>query len=120
MGADPCAVTLEDRTGGAIDRIDPTVRTALFRITQEAANNAARHAKADRITITMDAMPAGALRIVVRDDGIGMSGQVGARRSGLLHMETRARLILAKLDIIEDAGTCVTITLDSASTGTAT
>ncbi|UTH47160.1 sensor histidine kinase [Loktanella salsilacus] len=120
VGADPCAVTLEDRTGGAIDRIDPTVRTALFRITQEAANNAARHAKADRITITMDVMPAGALRIVVRDDGIGMSGQVGARRSGLLHMETRARLILAQLDIIEDAGTCVTITLDSASIGTAT
>ena len=94
VGADPCALTLVDRTGGIIDRIDPTVRTALFRITQEAANNAARHAKADRITITMDATPAGALCIVVRDDGIGMSGRVGTRRSGLLHMETRARLIL--------------------------
>jgi signal transduction histidine kinase len=119
VGANPCVVAVDDRTGGAIDRIDPTVRTALFRITQEAANNAARHAKATRIIITMDCPPSAALRITVRDDGIGMSQRVGTRRSGLLHMETRARLILAQLDIMEDAGTCVTLTLtlDRGATG---
>ncbi|GAA4220885.1 signal transduction histidine kinase [Sagittula marina] len=111
IGADACAVTVDDRTGGAIDRLDPTVRTALYRITQEAVNNAARHANASLVAIEMDHAPSGPLCISVRDNGIGMAHGGGARRSGLLHMETRARLILAELDIREDAGTCVTLTL---------
>ena len=107
-----CAVTVDDLTGGAIDRVDATIRTALFRITQEAANNAARHARATRIAVTVDHAASGALRIMLRDDGIGLSQGAGARRSGLLHMETRARLILARLEMTDDAGTCMTLTLD--------
>ena len=38
---------------GAIDLVDQTVRIALFRITQEAINNAIRHAHADRITVRL-------------------------------------------------------------------
>lgn len=117
VGADPCAVMVTDRTNGRIDRLDPTVRTALFRITQEAANNAARHAKATRIAVEIDHIPRDTLRITLRDNGIGLSQDSGTRRSGLLHMETRARLILAELDIRADAGTCVTLTWTRAGTG---
>ncbi|SEK48272.1 GAF domain-containing sensor histidine kinase [Pacificibacter marinus] len=104
-------MTVNDMTQGEIDTIDPTVRTAIFRITQEATNNAMRHASATQIDVTMDHALDGAFRIRVRDNGVGMTGKIGTRKSGLLHMETRARLILAQLDITQDAGTCVTLRL---------
>jgi signal transduction histidine kinase len=104
-------VTVNDMTNGEIDTMDSTVRTAVFRITQEATNNAMRHAAATQIDVTMDHAQDGAFRITVRDNGVGMSGENGTRKSGLLHMETRARLILAQLDIRQNAGTCVTLRL---------
>ncbi len=113
-GAETVETHVEDHTAGSVDRIRPTVRTALFRITQEATNNALRHSGATRIDVCVDRDLAGALRITVRDDGCGVSSNSGARRSGLLHMETRARLISARLSITEDSGTQVVVTLPEA------
>lgn len=102
---------VSDETGGAIDRISPTLRAGLYRIAQEAANNAVRHAGAGRIAVTIGRDGAGALVLTVADDGCGIFTCGGTRRSGLLHMETRARLISARLDITENGGTRVRVTL---------
>jgi signal transduction histidine kinase len=53
---------------------------------REGLSNAARHAAASRVDVTVGAD--GALMVVVRDDGRGMTGST--RRSGLANLAERA------------------------------
>ncbi|MEY8120439.1 GAF domain-containing sensor histidine kinase [Falsihalocynthiibacter sp. BN13B15] len=110
-------VSVTDVTDGAIDDLDPMVRTAVFRITQEATNNAMRHAAATHVSVTIDRGRSGGLCVRVRDNGQGISLNPTQRKSGILHMETRARLILARLEIEDVGGTCVTLSLPKDSKG---
>ena len=109
-GGTVAELRVDDRTCGAPDALDPRVRTALFHITQEAINNATRHAGARRITVTIDHPAPELLQITIRDDGCGIPA-APARQSGLLHMRTRARLISAALEVRADHGTLVRVTL---------
>lgn len=75
-------------------RLSPTEALQLFRIAQEAIQNAFKHAKADTIRLVL-AHEGGELSLEVIDDGIGMNGQaenghVGAEHYGLLNMRRRA------------------------------
>lgn len=110
--AGAAVIAVEDATDGAPDRLHPTVRTALFRIVQEAANNATRHSGAGHISVSVDRPAPGELSVTIRDDGCGIP-QAPARQSGLSHMRTRARLISAALEVSGGAGTVVTVTLDA-------
>lgn len=89
---------LADDADGAIDRLDQPVATALFRIGQEAINNAIRHAHARRIDVNLYARD-GKAGIEIRDDGVGLP--VAAKRigGGIDNMRTRARLISARFEI---------------------
>jgi signal transduction histidine kinase len=76
----------------------------VFRVAQEAVNNALRHARARRITVSL-AQRDGGLDLVVRDDGIGFDPEA-ARRSassgehlGLLGMAERVRAAGGTLEI---------------------
>lgn len=104
------ALEVVDRTDGAPDQLDPTVRSALFHITQEAINNATRHAGASRIAVTVDRAAPHTLTVTVQDNGCGIPA-TPARQSGLMHMRTRARLISAGLEVLADHGTVVRVTL---------
>ncbi|WP_223425635.1 sensor histidine kinase [Tateyamaria pelophila] len=104
-------VDVFDDTGGAPDRLDPTVRTALFRIAQEAINNAARHSGAGRITVRIEPLGESGLVMTVRDDGRGIPTDL-QRNSGLAHMRTRARLISAGIDILNEYGCVVRVMLE--------
>lgn len=104
-------ILVEDRSNLDIDATWPHVRTAIYRITQEAINNAVSHADATRIEVVIDTDINGALRISVRDNGRGFARHLESRQSGLAHMETRARLILAHLEFNGHDGTCVTLTV---------
>ncbi len=106
----PVAVELRDATAGAADRLEPTTRTALFRIAQEAINNAARHAQAGRITVEI-AGEEDRLTVIIRDDGRGFPAAPD-RQSGLAHMRTRAQLIGAQLDIASQNGTAIHVSLE--------
>ncbi|WP_083507709.1 GAF domain-containing sensor histidine kinase [Aureimonas frigidaquae] len=94
---------LTDDSAGAFDRLAPTLRLALFRIVQEAVNNAARHAEPSTILVELAAgrdAAGGRLTIIVSDDGIGFDTAVRRKRlGGLRNMQTRARLVSAALDI---------------------
>lgn len=87
------------------------VRTAIYRIAQEAINNAINHANPSSIILTIDTDASGSLLLSVRDDGCGFSNDNGGRRSGLAHMETRAQLIRGHLKISCGEETCVTLTV---------
>jgi len=108
--SDGLEVDIIDATDGAPDQLPSTVRTALYRIVQEAINNAARHARAERIWVNVMRDFGGALWVTVKDNGRGL-GCGHARSCGMEHMRTRARLIAAELDVFDEEGTCVSITL---------
>ncbi|MCW5624582.1 MAG: MASE1 domain-containing protein [Burkholderiales bacterium] len=93
---------------------DNTIAVNLYRIAQEAVNNAAKHAVASRIVVGLDA-GSGALRLAVRDDGVGLDATAGSTDGmGLAIMRHRARLIGASLELTvgtDDRGTAVQVTL---------
>ena len=59
-----------EETGEAVLRLPSSVETNLFRITQEALTNVARHAKAKQVKIQVD-VGGKVFRLSIADDGIG-------------------------------------------------
>ena len=78
---------------------DPEVATHLYRITQEALNNATRHGKAQRVSVLL-ACRDGVITLEIRDDGEGLNAENGdSHGMGLKTMNYRARIIGAKMEI---------------------
>ncbi len=78
-------------------RLRPEVEAELMRITQEALNNAVRHAEATKIDVVCAVNPPD-VAISVRDNGRGLR-EKRADSHGLEIMQERARLVGATLDI---------------------
>lgn len=109
--------SLKDETGGAIDCLEQFVSIALFRIGQEAINNAIRHAQASSIEVQLKASES-ALTIEVMDDGVGLGNARRLSGGGIENMRTRARLISARFAIkakAETGGTLVSVSLPIAA-----
>lgn len=105
----PIHVTLDEHSV----RLRSEVEAELFRIAQEAMNNAIKHAKASRIDVHVQVHAPDAL-ITVSDDGRGM--QTGRSDShGLKIMRERAGLIGAELTILDppQGGLAVQVRLGS-------
>lgn len=90
----------------------PRVVLQVFRILQEAVNNALKHSGGDRIEIAVvPAEEADAVRLTVSDNGRGYS-EDSASGHGLRNMKTRATLIGASLTLnASDTGTDVVLIL---------
>jgi PAS domain S-box-containing protein len=100
----------------AIHITDHAVAMHLYRIAQEAVNNAIQHGKAIQITITLSVQPEGGMLLMVQDDGVGLPTGVAKRRGmGLRIMHHRARMIGAILEVQRQTygGTRVICTLDN-------
>lgn len=103
-----------------IEKISISDETALtfFRVTQEALNNAIKHADASEIAVRLTQYP-GLLRLTITDDGRGIAGNIEPARFvaqghfGLAGMRERAAMIGGKLDIQTaiDYGTVVILEL---------
>jgi signal transduction histidine kinase len=94
-----------------------TVEMELYRIVQEALNNAVRHARAESITVGVDAGD-GTVKITVRDDGVGFDPAARAireRRLGLTSMRERAESLGGKFTVetAPGAGTTVRVEVPS-------
>jgi signal transduction histidine kinase len=102
-------IPVEFRSAGEIRRLDPETELALYRIVQEALSNVGRHAQAGHVWLTIK-FDQGAVRIDVRDDGVGFQPPVQtsdlAREGhyGLIGMAERALLIKANLDLQSQPG----------------
>jgi signal transduction histidine kinase len=99
----PIAWTLRDDTGGSWAELDEKVSVALFRIAQEAINNAVRHAAPSRISVRLFHQEC-FLALEVSDDGSGFAGEAHKPASGIDNMKTRAQLISARLVITPSMG----------------
>ena len=103
-------VHLEVSTPGL--HLPDDVAVAIFRVTQEALNNAIRHADASEIVVRLTQYP-DHLRLTVTDDGRGIVAAplpgVAQGHLGLAGMRERAAMIGGKLDVqtAPDYGTAV-------------
>ncbi|MEN9204777.1 MAG: GAF domain-containing sensor histidine kinase [Thermostichales cyanobacterium SZTDM-1c_bins_54] len=95
----PLVTRFEDHSGSALETLDQLSRTNLFRMVQEALNNVVKHARAQRVDITITPYPGG-IEIKISDDGIGLTPtphpQPGSH--GLANMRYRATLIGATVE----------------------
>jgi signal transduction histidine kinase len=74
------------------------ISLCLFRVTQEALNNAVTHGHARQITVGL-ARDAGLLRLRIKDTGIGFEPAATPEGLGLVSMQERLRLVGGKLSI---------------------
>ncbi|WP_432412056.1 tetratricopeptide repeat-containing sensor histidine kinase [Rasiella sp. SM2506] len=95
-------ITVEvNKTGKNDQLLGPDQTINIYRIIQEAVNNAIKHAQATKIEINIQATPAALVEIL--DNGKGYDiDSVTSGSHGLYNMESRAKKIEAALDIVSD------------------
>jgi signal transduction histidine kinase len=98
---------------GDIDLL-PGVEEALYHISQEALNNALKHADATEITVTLQAGGDGKIELVVTDNGNGFEpDEVDSAGMGLSTMRERAQRFggSVTIDSLPGQGTTVRVRL---------
>src|SRR5438128_25575 len=106
-------VTVE---GSTIGRLAAPVETALYRIVQEALNNATRHAQASRTTIRLE-QNGHMIRCLISDDGIGFDvpaalNRKGDKGLGLIGIRERLNAIGGAYRIISAPGQGTTLQVE--------
>jgi len=96
--------------------VSPEMAQDLLRVVQESLSNVARHARASRVLVRLDAVDRG-LRLVVKDDGVGFDPREGLERSGcfgLAGMHERAARLggLLRVESTPGEGTSVVLTVE--------
>jgi signal transduction histidine kinase len=99
-------VELDLRTGR---RLPDQVEVAAYYAVSEALTNAAKHAQASVVQVELDA-PGAALRLAIRDDGIG--GADPAHGSGLTGLRDRIEAVGGTLDVTSPADGGTTLLLE--------
>jgi signal transduction histidine kinase len=95
-------------------RLPAPLETALYRITQEALTNVARHAGAHSVSLLLEAR-SGSVTLIVEDDGRGfdaagwMNGTRDERSLGVFGMRERASLLGGSLTIESAPGSGTTV-----------
>lgn len=100
--------------------LDPDRSTAVFRIFQETLTNVARHAHARSVSVALTADGA-AIKLVVSDDGVGLSAAAleAPRSFGLMGIRERAFYWGGEVSFHGEAGrgTTVTVTIPLEESG---
>lgn len=99
--------------GVELPHLRDAAQICLYRFLQEALTNAAKHARASRVRVRLEALP-GAARLTVEDDGAGFDaaralGGAEAGGLGLVGMRERLELLEGRLEIrsAPGAGTAI-------------
>lgn len=97
---------------GAPAPLPPAVEVGLYRISQEALQNALRHAAASRVHLRLESSPAQVL-LTIEDDGKGFAIEdATTSRFGLVGMQERARLLGGTFQIESSPGAGTRITAE--------
>jgi two-component system NarL family sensor kinase len=93
------------QVAGGNHPIPQRVEIGLYRIAQEALNNALLHAHSQHITLELE-ITSEETRMAIKDDGQGFDpGDIGEDRFGLTGMNERAKLMAGTLNILTTPGT---------------
>jgi signal transduction histidine kinase len=92
------------------DRLPIGAQEAIFRIAQEALTNIARHARAQHVTLKLNA-DEDDIRMEIRDDGQGFDVNLPAQGMGLANMKARAEGVGALLHIDSHVGNGTRLTI---------
>jgi signal transduction histidine kinase len=94
------------------------ISLCLFRVAQEALNNAVKHGHAKQITMVL-AREAGSIRLQIKDTGIGFDPAARREGLGLVSMQERLRLVGGKLAIrsLPSQGTVIEAVVDCSQQG---
>lgn len=114
-------------TGEATLRLEPEAETAIFRIVQEALNNAVKHAHATKVAVILDQPESYRLIVTVRDNGVGFDaaarepvGTPSGAGLGLRGMRERAAAAGLLLGVRSTPGKGATVRVEAlAPTGAA-
>jgi signal transduction histidine kinase len=93
-------LTVALRVGDDLETVPPDVALCLYRVTQEALKNAARHAKPSRAWVAL-ARDGAELVLTIGDDGAGFDlaqARIGGGL-GLISLDERVRLVRGRLAI---------------------
>jgi PAS domain S-box-containing protein len=97
----------------AVEKLEASGRTVLFRIAQEALANVARHAEASRVEVSIQKLP-DRVCMKIKDDGKSFSVERtlnanGGKRLGLLGMRERLEMIGGSFEVESSSGKGTTI-----------
>ena len=90
-------IRIEKEIGLQENEVSAPLKTAIYRLTQEAFNNIAKHSKADLIHLSLQTME-GRIELIIKDNGIGfgseeiLSSEKPKKGLGLTSMRERAEL----------------------------
>ena len=95
----------------AADELPDEHRTCIYRVVQEALNNAARHARATSVRVDVQREET-QVRVSIQDDGAGFD-PAGERGMGILGMEERVKNLggVFRIDSKKGGGTIVSLLL---------
>jgi signal transduction histidine kinase len=93
-------------------RLPGDVELALFRVTQEAMNNAVKHAKCSEMKVAL-VLEDDQLSLTIRDNGVGVggvgSGEIPSSRLGLVGMRERVMQVGGHLEVRSRLGEGMTV-----------
>jgi signal transduction histidine kinase len=102
---------------GLPEHLPPDVETALYRITQEALTNVARHARAKQVRVVIGKI-ADEIRLEIEDDGIGLTAQGDAPTGiGLIGIRERVRALGGELTLTSRKGVRLNVQLPLPAAG---
>jgi len=91
-------VSIDVQVQGAVEELPGRIEAGVYRIAQEALNNAARHSGAKRVAVSLSRSD-DRLRLTVEDDGQGFEPGAATTGFGLIGMRERARLLGGTLEV---------------------
>lgn len=102
-------------TRGEVNGFGESVNINIYRVVQEAVNNALKHSKASQIEIRLEVSKSGELQLVIKDNGAGMDfcKVDHSRHFGLLGMRERVQALQGTFNIDSelDKGTMIHINI---------
>jgi two-component system, NtrC family, sensor kinase len=105
-------VELKMRFADATQPLSSEQALNLFRIVQEAVNNALRYARANTIRVTINTNHANQLQLEISDDGVGFDTSAEhLGHYGLLNMQLRAERLGATWQVLSEIGRGTTLSM---------
>ena len=97
----------------AVEQLNASKRTVLFRVAQEALSNVSRHSEATRVEVSIHKIP-GFVTMKIKDDGKSFNVErtlhaKGAKRLGMLGMRERLEMIKGSFRVESTPGSGTTV-----------